>query len=393
MGAMKIAVFTETFLPNLNGVVNILCLMLRRLQERGYEVLLFGPPNGPSEYKGTPVVGVGGPRLPLYPELHINIPSPYIWYRVQRFQPDLIHLVNPASLGVFGLFYANVLRVPIVASFHTNLPHYLKYYLGAGIGKRAEPVAWSLLRSIHNQAHVNLCTSTIMQGMLRQQGFKRVRWWKRGIDTERFSPGPRNSEARARLTDGHPDEFLVINVGRHAPEKGLETIRDPLFQQPGVRLALVGDGPSHEQLKTYYRDTPTVFPGRLVGDDLVAAYRAADVFLMSSTTETFGLVALEAMGCRVPVIAVRTGGVLDTIIDGYNGLYYDPATPEQIGPLVQQMKENPAFREELAENALTHAQSRCWRATMDQLIDYYHRAARLFQMRQARSRGAIRLWE
>jgi glycosyltransferase involved in cell wall biosynthesis len=389
---MKIAIFTETFLPNRNGVANILCLTLKRLQEHGHQVLLFGPPGGPAQYAGAEVIGVGGPRLPLYPELHINIPSPYIGFRVQRFRPDVIHLANPISLGVFGLFYAQVLQVPIVASFHTNIPHYLRYYLGQYIGGAGESAVWGVLRSIHNQAHINLATSTMMQRDLRKRGFKRMRWWKRGIDTDLFKPGARDAAVRERLTDGHPDDFLVINVGRHAPEKGLETIRDNLFPQPGVRLALVGDGPSHEQLKAYYQGTPTVLPGYLEGEDLVAAYRAADVFLLSSTTETFGLVALEAMACGVPVIAARSGGVLDTVIEHYNGLYYNPDTPQEMGQQVRRLREQPALCEELAANALAHAQSRCWRATMDQLIDYYHLARRLFLIRQARFRRIFE-WE
>src|SRR5690606_16649179 len=142
----------------------------------------------------------------------------------------------------------------------------------------------------------------------------------------------------------------------------------------GVRLALIGGGPSHDDLREYFRDTPTTFPGYLRGDDLVAAYRAADAFIFPSTTETFGLVALEAMACRVPVIAARSGGVVDTVVDGYNGLFFDPNQPQQIGSLIRRLRDNPQERHEMAENALMHAQSRSWRATMDQLVDYYRTA-------------------
>jgi glycosyltransferase involved in cell wall biosynthesis len=235
------------------------------------------------------------------------------------------------------------------------------------------------MRSLHNSASLNLCPSTSVLRDLRAHGFRRVRWWRRGVDIARFTPGPRNEVVRARLTDGHPDDFLVVYVGRHSPEKRLETIRDSLFQRPGVRLALVGQGPGHAKLKDYYRDTPTVFPGYMRGDELIAAYRAADVFLFPSTTETFGLVALEAMACGAPVIAARTGGVLDIVDDGVNGLYFDPDQPEQIGSLVQRLRDNPAFRNELAANAVAHARSRPWQSTMDQLIDYYRLAIRCFR--------------
>lgn len=378
--ALRIAIFTETFLPKIDGVVSILCLMLQRLNERGYTVIVFGPPGGPTTYAGADVVGVGGPPLPFYPEIRINIPRRHIWQRIQEFRPDLVHVVNPFFLGPFGLAYARRLQVPSVASFHTNVPGYVKHYGGAFI----EPLIWSYLRTLHNQAHLNLCPSTATLKELRAQGFQRVRWWKRGIDTQRFSPGPCDPAMRYLLTDGHPNDFLVVNVGRHSPEKRLEIMRDPLFQQPGVRLAMIGGGPGHEQVKAYYRGTPTVFVGYLRGDDLIAAYRAADAFIFPSTTETFGLVALEAMACRVPVIAARTGGMLDTISDGLNGFFFDPAQPAQIATLVQRLRENPTLRAAIAEQGYLHARSRDWRATMDQLIDYYHLTLRLFQRSQFR---------
>ncbi len=376
--SMRIVIFTETFLPKLDGIVSILCLMLRRLQEQGHKVLLFGPPGGPSEYAGAEVIGVGGPRFPFYPELRINIPRLRVWRRVKEFQPDLIHVVNPIFLGPFGLFYARRLRVPTVASFHTDVARYAEYY---GVGMFA-PLLWTYMRSVHNQADVNLCPSSFVHGDLRRHGFKRVRWWKRGIDTDLFTPGPRDEEMRGRLTNGNPEDFLLVNVGRQSPEKNLKELRDSLFTQSGLRLALIGGGPIHDQLMEHYQGTPTVFPGYLRGEELVAAYRAADAFIFPSTTETFGLVALEAMACRVPVIAARSGGVLDTVVDGVNGLLFDPDQPGQITTLVNRLRENSELREQLADNGLNHARSRSWRATMDQLIEYYRMAIRVFRRAQ-----------
>jgi glycosyltransferase involved in cell wall biosynthesis len=374
---MKIAIFTETFLPKIDGVVTILCQVLERLQARGHQVLLFGPPGGPTEYAGAEIVGVGGPPLPFYPELRINIPRRFVWEKVKAFQPDLVHIVSPFFLGPFGLSYGRRLGVPMLASFHTHVPRYVRHYGGAFI----EPAIWSYLRALHNQADVNLCPSTETLKDLREHGFERVRWWQRGIDTARFTPGPREAALRERLSGGHPDELLVLYVGRHSPEKRLEVVRDPLFSVPGVRLAMVGGGPSHEQLRRHFRGTPTSFPGFMRGDELVAAYRAADVFLFPSTTETFGLVALEAMACGVPVIAANTGGVLDIIRDGENGLLFNPERPEEIGALVRRLKDQPGLRAGLAERGLQHARGRSWQATMDQLIDYYGLARRTFGLR------------
>ena len=374
---MKIAIFTETFLPKIDGVVTILCQVLERLQAKGHQVLLFGPPGGPQEYAGAEIVGVGGPRFPLYPELRINIPRRFVWEKIKAFQPDLVHIVSPFFLGPFGFSYARRLNVPILASFHTHVPSYVRHYGGAFV----EPIVWSYLRAMHNLADVNLCQSTETLRDLRSHGFERVRWWQRGIDTRRFTPGPRDMALRARLTDGNPDELLVLYVGRHSPEKRLDLIRDPLASVPGARLAMVGGGPSHEQLKKHFRGTRTTFPGFMRGEELVDAYRAADVFLFPSTTETFGLVALEAMACGVPVIAANTGGVLDIIRDGENGLLFNPERPAEIGALLRRLQQQPALRERLAEQGLQHARSRSWQSTMDQLIDYYGVARRTFQLR------------
>jgi glycosyltransferase involved in cell wall biosynthesis len=372
---LRIAIFTETFLPKIDGIVSILCLLLQRLQEQGHRVLLFGPPGGPSAYAGAEIVGVGGPRLPFYPELRINIPRRFVWERIKAFQPDLIHVVNPVFLGPFGLSYARRLKTPTVASFHTDLPRYAQFY-GAGF---VAPAIWAYLRALHNRADVNLCPSTAVRSELQQQGFRRVRWWQRGIDTDLFTPGARRAEVRERLTDGHPDDFLIVNVGRQAPEKQLELLRTTISPEPNVRLALIGAGPSHEHLRKVFAGTPTVLTGYLRGQELVDAYRAADAFIFPSTTETFGLVALEAMACRLPVIAARTGGVLDTVIDGYNGLFYDPAAPDQMRAHIRRLRDDLTLRNHLAENALAHARSRAWRATMDQLVDYYHAAIRVFR--------------
>jgi glycosyltransferase involved in cell wall biosynthesis len=383
---MKIAIFTETFLPKIDGVVTILCQVLERLQERGHQVLLFGPPGGPATYAGAEIVGVGGPRFPLYPELRVNIPRRFVWEKLKAFQPDLVHIVSPFFLGPFGLRYAKRLNVPLLASFHTHVPNYVRHYGGAFI----EPLIWSYLRTIHNAAHVNLCPSTETLKDLRTHGFERVRWWQRGIDLQRFCPGPRDHAMRERLAGGPTDDLLVLYVGRHSPEKSLDVIRDPVFSVPGVRLAMVGGGPSNAQLQKHFAGTPTTFPGYMRGEELVAAYRAADVFLFPSTTETFGLVALEAMACGTPVIAARTGGVLDIITDGRTGLLFDPAHPAEIGTLVHRLRDEPILREQLRSAGLAHAHSRGWQATMDQLIDYYHLAVRVFRVEQVRKQRAGR---
>ena len=378
--SLRIAVFTETFLPKVDGIVSVLCLMLRRLQEQGHRVILFGPPGGPPEYAGAEVIGVGGPQLPFYPELRINFPRTRIWRKVQQFQPDLIHVVNPFFLGPFGLFYARRLKVPTLASFHTDLARYAEHY-GMGF---ASPMLWLYMRTLHNQAEVNLCPSTAVRKDLLTHGFRRVRWWKRGIDTDLFTPGPRDEAMRSHLTAGHPEDFLVINVGRQSPEKNLLGLREALFPRQGVRLALVGGGPSHEQLTEHFRVYADGISGLSSRPGLGGRLSLGGCVCLSFDHGDLWLGGAGGDGVPAARDSARSGGVLDTVVDGVNGLMFDPAQPQQIGQMVDRLRAHPEQRDLLAERGLHHARSRSWRATMDQLVDYYRLAIRVFQHERLR---------
>ena len=369
---LRIGLFTETFLPKVDGVVNILQLVLRYLASEGHQAILFAPPGSPPECAGFPVISVNGVTAPYYRELKLNYPTRETFRILKRFAPDLIHVVHPFALGPFGMRMARKLRVPVVASFHTDIARYARFYRTGHLTN----AIWAYERFLHNCATLTLCPSRALRDDLRSHGFRRVRWWHRGIDTQFFSTGPVPPAVRRELTQGHPHELLVLNVGRHAPEKGLFELRDNLFPMAGVRLALVGDGPSHRELKAWYAGTPTVFTGYRYGADLINAYRAADVFVFPSTTETFGLVALEAMACRLPVIAARKGGITDSIRHGQTGLLFDPDRPDQIRLYVQALRDNRGQLDALAQSGWLHAQRQSWRRTMDQLVGYYRLALR-----------------
>ena len=125
---MRVAIFTETFLPKLDGIVSILCLALRHLHDQGHQALVIGPPDMPPEYAGARCIGTGGPRFPLYPEVRMNLPNPRIGRALREFRPDLVHVVNPIFLGPTGIVYARRLGLPLVASYHTDVPGYAKHY-------------------------------------------------------------------------------------------------------------------------------------------------------------------------------------------------------------------------------------------------------------------------
>jgi len=364
---MRIALFTETFLPKVDGIVTRLRHTVDHLQRCGDRVLVIAPDGGLTEYKGARIYGVTGFPLPLYPELKLALPRPSIGQALEEFQPDLIHVVNPAVLGVAGLFYSKSMQVPLLASYHTHLPKYLQHY---GLGM-FEGLVWELLKAGHNQAELNLCTSTAMVEELTDHGIERVDLWQRGVDTEMFQPYLANQEMRSRLSQGHPDAPLLLYVGRLSAEKEIERIKPVLQAIPDARLALVGDGPHRATLEAHFADTPTHFVGYLQGLELGSAFASADAFIFPSRTETLGLVLLEAMAAGCPVVAARSGGIPDIVEDGENGYLFDPADEEGAIAATQRLLQRQDEREILRQNARQEAERWSWAAATQQLRNYY----------------------
>ncbi|HIK06375.1 MAG TPA: glycosyltransferase family 1 protein [Trichormus sp. M33_DOE_039] len=367
---MKIALFTETFLPKVDGIVTRLRHTVDHLQRQGNQVLVVAPEGGITEHKGAKVYGVSGFPLPLYPELKMALPRPAIGYTLEQFQPDVIHVVNPAVLGLSGIFYSKVMKIPLVASYHTHLPQYLQHY---GLGM-LEGLLWELLKGAHNQAALNLCTSTAMMTELSSHGIERVDLWQRGVDTELFHPDLASLEMRDRLTQNHPESPLLLYVGRLSAEKEIERIKPILEAIPQARLALVGDGPHRQALEKHFAGTKTNFVGYLMGRELGSAFASADAFIFPSRTETLGLVLLEAMAAGCPVVAARSGGIPDIVSDGINGYLFDPKADIQdaIDATVK-LLEHKQQREIIRQNARREAEKWGWAAATHQLQDYYQK--------------------
>lgn len=364
---MRIALFTETFLPKLDGIVTRLSHTIDHLQRNGDRVLVVAPDGGITEYKGAKVYGVSGFPLPLYPELKMALPRPAIGHELEKFEPDVIHVVNPAVLGLAGLFYGKVLKIPLVASYHTHLPQYLQHY---GLGM-LEGVLWELLKVSHNQARLNLCTSTAMVQELIAHGIERVDLWQRGVDTELFHPDLACHQMRSHLSLGEPESPLLLYVGRLSAEKEIERIKPILEAIPDARLALVGDGPHRMALEKHFAGTNTHFVGYLTGKELGSAFACADAFIFPSRTETLGLVLLEAMAAGCPVVAANSGGITDIVTSGVNGYLFDPEDEQGAIAATQRLLEQNQEREIIRKNARLEAERWGWAAATRQLQHYY----------------------
>ncbi len=369
---MKIAFFTETFLPKVDGIVTRLTKTVQHLIEAGDEVVVFCPEGCPNEYMGAKVIGVPAMPLPLYPELKLGLPGPAVSEALDNFQPDLIHVVNPAVLGLGGIWLAKSNNIPLVASYHTHLPKYLEHY---GMGM-LEPLLWELLKAAHNQAILNLCTSTAMVAELSEKGIQHTSLWQRGVDTEIFRPDLKSDVMRRRLLGKYDDQgALLIYVGRLSAEKQIERIKPVLDSLPETRLALVGDGPYRQQLEKIFEGTATTFVGYLCGEELASAYASGDAFLFPSSTETLGLVLLEAMAAGCPVVGANRGGIPDIITDGKNGCLYNPDGnkdgAESLINATQRLLGNDIERQAMRNAAREEAERWGWAGATEQLRGYY----------------------
>ena len=374
---MKIAFFTETFLPKVDGIVTRLTRTVEQLVAAGDQVMVFCPEGAPSHFAGAEIVGVPALPLPLYPELKLALPRPAVSDALDQFQPDLVHVVNPAVLGLGGIWLAKTRELPLVASYHTHLPKYLEHY---GMGM-LEPLLWELLKAAHNQAQLNLCTSTAMVEELRERGIQHTALWQRGVDTELFRPDRARPELRQRLLGGQSDSnALLLYVGRLSAEKQIERIRPVLDAMPQARLALVGDGPHRQQLEKVFAGSATTFVGYLGGEELAGAYASADAFLFPSSTETLGLVLLEAMAAGCPVVAARRGGIPDIVTDGLNGCLYEPDGMDDgassFTAASQRLLGNLEQRNQLRLEARKEAERWGWAGATAQLRRYYQQVVR-----------------
>jgi glycosyltransferase involved in cell wall biosynthesis len=300
----------------------------------------------------------------MYPELQLVPPWIPFSDEINEFNPDLILLLNPASLGMAGILWARRSRVPAVASYNTDIPGYADRW---GMGYLREPL-WTYFRWIHNQAELNFAPSNFTLEEIRAQGFQRVKVWSRGVDTDLYQPSKRTQIWRDRLTKGNPDAPLLLYVGRLAPEKRVAMLRPVLDAIPEARLAITGGGPERENLEKVFAGTPTVFTGYLKGNQLARAYASADIFTFPSANETFGNVVLEAMASGLPVVVPRSGGVLDFVRDGENGLFFETECVDSLIRSVQTLIDYPNYRLKLGGYARSSTDQRSWKTILDDLL-------------------------
>ena len=323
--ALRIAVVTETYPPEINGVARTVGLMVDALLARGHQIELVRPRQAGDGCDSSAGRSPGlderltvGFRIPNYPDLQIGI------IRTQRLvqawntrRPDIVHVITEGPLGWSALRAARKLDIPVVSDFHTNFHDYSRHY---GFGWIAGLIT-GYLRSLHNRSDRTFVPTHEMRERLRRLGFSRLTVVGRGIDTRLFSPERRSAELRSAWQCGN-DSLVALYVGRLAAEKNLrlfvQTVRAARCTRPDLRVVIVGDGPLGRSLRAENPDF--LFAGMRTGEDLAAHYASADLFVFPSLSETFGNVTMEALASGLAVLAFDYAAAREHIVHGHNGL-------------------------------------------------------------------------
>ncbi|MEV6365704.1 glycosyltransferase family 1 protein [Micromonospora musae] len=365
---MRIAIVTESFPPDVNGVAHSVVRTAEHLVARGHEPLVIAPaPPGATRHDTTdfpyPVVRIPSVPMPRYQGFRLGVPTtPRLTGVLLDHRPDVVHLASPFVLGARAATLAVRHDLPTVAVYQTDVASYARAYrLSWG-----ETAAWRRLREIHNSVGRTLAPSTRAAADLIANGVQRIWLWRRGVDAERFQPSKRSAELRARLAPN--GELLVGYVGRLAPEKRVDLLA-ATAKLPGVRVVVAGDGPVRRQL---VRALPEVdFLGVQQGEDLARLYASLDIFVHTGPHETFGQTVQEALASGVPVVAPAAGGPVDLVESGVTGLLVPPNDAGALAAAVAVLGADPARRAAYGEAARRAVRRRSWATVGDELIGHY----------------------
>ncbi len=372
---LRIALVTETYAPEVNGVALTLAPVVDGLRQRGHRVRMVRPQlagyGGAHALRevadGDDTLWVRGSPIPCYPQLRFGWPAGRrlraLW---QSERPDIVHVATEGPLGWSAVRVANRLRLPLSSDFRTHFAAYSTHY---GARWLARPIDCWLTR-LHNRTDATMVPTEDLRASLQRAGVQRLRVVGRGVDSQRFTPAARSASLRAAWGVA-PADVVVAYVGRLAVEKNLPLLLTAFARlrelQARARLLLVGDGPLREALQQQLPDA--IFAGLRHGAELAAHYASADLFLFPSLTETYGNVVPEAMASALPVVAFDVAAAGQLISHGVDGLLARPGDADGFATAAAQLAVQPERRRLLAHAARQRACTQTWDAIVDRFED------------------------
>lgn len=366
---VRVAIVTESFLPQVNGVTHSVMRVVEHLKREGHEALIIAPSHSqgvPKEYEGFPVVAMPSFSLPGYSDVRVGTTGLWRFERLfNQFEPDVVHLAAPFTIGERAGVAADRMGLPSVAIYQTEVPSYAARY---GI-PQATPLLWKWVRNIHQLATMTLAPSTYARQQLVDLGVQRVGLWGRGVDSVRFHPGKRSEEFRRQFAPN--GEKLIGYVGRLATEKQVDDL-EVLADLPNTRTVIIGGGPRRDELE---RILPhAVFLGQQTGEALPVALASCDVFVHPGELETFCQSIQEALASGVPAVAPARGGPIDLIDASHTGWLYAPGDLAGMRGFVRDLLGDDRKREVFSARAREAVEHRTWEFVCSSLMEYYTEA-------------------
>jgi glycosyltransferase involved in cell wall biosynthesis len=367
---MKIAIFTDTFYPDINGVARTLKRFSHYLDAQNISFKIFAPDSFSSDTESSHIHRFKSLSFFLYPECRLAFPNlVHIKAELQKFKPDLIHVATPFNIGLCGVYFAKKLNIPLVCSYHTDFDHYLQYYDLQFLSK----ILWKYMHWFHRSCEKLFVPSNETLEQLKQHGFANLEVWPRGVDCQTFHPFYDKKAVRKQY--GVSKKYLLTYVGRLAPEKDVHTLLAVAKSMPSemnenIHWLVIGDGPLREQLQ---KEAPLnmSFTGYLKEDQLAEVYSVSDLFVFPSASETFGNVILESLASGTPVIGANAGGVKNIVKPGVNGYLCEPGNVQEFAEAILKLLNNESLRKQMGWEGRNYALAQKWDRIFENLLWHY----------------------
>lgn len=365
---MKIAFFNANLRIGQDGVTRVMYRIFGEVVKRNVESIAFTATLPEEHPPIIPMYRMPSVVLPLHKNYRLASPR-YKGFEetLNRFQPDLIHVHSPCTLGFAAVKYARRYDIPVVSTYHTHFPSYLRYYKIYGF----EEITWKIMRYFYNQMDRTFVpTEPIMQELLEHR-LERLEYIPNGTDVHAFNPKFRSDSLRHSL--GAENKSIILFVSRIVWEKDIRVLAEMYNQLRKRRndfiMVIVGDGHARAELEEMMPGAQ--FLGYKSGHELAEIYASSDIFVFPSTTETFGLVTVEAMASGLAPIAAKIGGAVGIIEENTSGLFAKPLSAEDMRQQVERLLDNPVERTRLAQNAIQRAKFFDWGNILDTLFERY----------------------
>jgi len=378
---MKIAFFNANLRVGQDGVTRVMYRIFNEVIARNIEAIGFTATLPDDENPMIPMYRMPSVILPLQKNYRLASPR-YKGFEetLNTFRPDIIHIHSPCTLGFAAVKYAHRYDIPVVATYHTHFPSYPRYYKFYGF----EEIIWKIMRYFYNQMDRTFVPTEPILAELAEHRLERLEYIPNGTDVSVFNPYNRSDAWRRKIGAGNKP--ILLFVSRLVWEKDLRVLADMYNQLRKTRndfeMVLVGDGHARTELETMMPDAH--FLGFKTGKELAEIYASSDIFVFPSTTETFGLVTVEAMASGLVPVAAKMGGAVGIIEENISGLFSKPLSAVDMRLQVERLLDNPDERKQLAKNAVKQAHKFDWERILDKLFESYENVIEQFTQNRRR---------